>query len=306
MNNVLLTILTPTYNRAYILPKLYESLCVQKKDGYSFEWMIIDDESGDNTYELVNAWKHEKHDFIIEYFRQEHGGKHRALNKAFDLAKGKFIFIVDSDDTLTYNAVQLIDSWILEIKDNMQFAGVAGLRVSNDGRVWGGKVNFTQPYIDATDFERRKYNLAGDKAEVYRTDILKKFKYPEIQNEYFMTEDYCWMQIAAAGYKVRWYNKPIYVCEYLEDGLTNTGANSIAGHVKNYMGYCLYIKKCLELKPFCEKMIHFREYNRTMKKINKPIWNRGKDIQVSTVRYMGLLMFGIPIAYLIRKVRYRK
>ena len=36
-----LIIFTPTYNRAYILPKLYESLCVHTCQ--DFEWLIVDD-----------------------------------------------------------------------------------------------------------------------------------------------------------------------------------------------------------------------------------------------------------------------
>ena len=78
---MLLTIFTPTYNRAYILPKLYKSLCAQIESNDLFEWLIIDDASSDNTLELVNKWKAERHSFEIRYYRQEHGGKHRALNK---------------------------------------------------------------------------------------------------------------------------------------------------------------------------------------------------------------------------------
>ena len=49
-----LTIFTPTYNRTYVLPKLYESLCVQTCQ--DFEWLIVDDGSTDNTKELVDEW----------------------------------------------------------------------------------------------------------------------------------------------------------------------------------------------------------------------------------------------------------
>lgn len=305
MEKLMLTIFTPTYNRAFILPRLYMSLCEQRQDGYGFEWLIIDDESSDGTNELVENWKKES-SFEIRYFKQKHGGKHRALNKAFELAKGEFIFIVDSDDKLTDNAIPLINSWLKNIRDKHGFAGVAGLKVSNEGKIWGGDVGFLDSYVDATDFERRKYNLLGDKAEVYRVSLLKKFKFPEIQDEYFITEDYCWMQIAAEGYKLRWYNQPIYICEYLEDGLTNTGANSIIGHANNYKGYCLYIKKCIELKPFSEKMVHLKEYNRTAKTLKKTYKARVQDIQKSLVWYFAMCVFGIPIAYLIRKVRLRK
>ncbi|MGM9947032.1 glycosyltransferase family 2 protein [Floccifex sp.] len=301
--NRLLTIFTPTFNRGYILPKLYESLCNQEKDDFRFEWLIIDDDSDDNTAQLVENWKKENQNFDIRYEKQIHGGKHRAMNLAFDLAEGTFLFIVDSDDTLTFDAIKSVDKWLLTIINDKSFAGVSGLRVSTNGKIWGGSVKFSDEYVDATNFERDKFGLIGDKAEIYRTDILKKFKFPEIPGEYFITEDYCWMQIAAAGYKLRWFNHPIYVCEYLDDGLTKKGANSYMGHISNYTGYCLYIKKCLELKPFTTKMQHLREFNKTMRLLNVNYKNRCKEINISFFRYLFLTVFGIPLSFAIRKVK---
>lgn len=72
-----LTIFTPTYNRAYILNKLYESLCVQTCQ--DFEWLIVDDGSTDNTKELVDEWIGEGR-IAIRYVYQQNGGKQRAYN----------------------------------------------------------------------------------------------------------------------------------------------------------------------------------------------------------------------------------
>ena len=49
-----ITVFTPTYNRAYILPKLYESL--KKQTCMNFEWLIIDDGSTDDTSEVVKTY----------------------------------------------------------------------------------------------------------------------------------------------------------------------------------------------------------------------------------------------------------
>ena len=50
---MLISFLTPTFNRAYTLRQLYDSLCKQlKKD---FEWIVVDDGSTDNTEQLVQA-----------------------------------------------------------------------------------------------------------------------------------------------------------------------------------------------------------------------------------------------------------
>ena len=100
-----ITILTPTYNREKLLHKLYKSLCNQKdKD---FEWIVVDDGSNDNTDEYIETIQ-KKADFPIRYYKKNNGGKHTALNYGCQYVKTKLVFIVDSDDTLTDDAILTI------------------------------------------------------------------------------------------------------------------------------------------------------------------------------------------------------
>ena len=104
MSNI--TVLTPTYNRGELLKKLYNSLCKQKcKD---FEWLIVDDGSIDDTYACVEQIK-KIADFPISYYKKENGGKHTALNYAYQFIKNPLTFIVDSDDFLTPDAISCIE-----------------------------------------------------------------------------------------------------------------------------------------------------------------------------------------------------
>ena len=64
-SDVLLTIFTPTYNRGYVLGKLYESLC--KQTCFKFEWLIVDDGSEDDTSAKVKKWMKENDKFKIRY-----------------------------------------------------------------------------------------------------------------------------------------------------------------------------------------------------------------------------------------------
>lgn len=97
------TVFTPTYNRGYTLYRLYESLKSQRT--IDFEWMIVDDGSTDNTCQLVEKWIREERNFSIRYIKKENGGKPRAINYGIQYAKGRFFFIVDSDDFLLPDAV---------------------------------------------------------------------------------------------------------------------------------------------------------------------------------------------------------
>lgn len=236
----MITILTPTYNRAYILHKAYESLV--RQTSHDFEWIIIDDGSNDNTEELVLSWVAEQHQFPIIFSKQENGGKHRAVNNGVKLAKSDYVLILDSDDYLTNDAVQKIHQWISQTAHIEDICGVVGFRGFEDGKPLGNALD--NEYIDITSLERIKYKITADKAEVYKTKILKEFPFPEFEGENFIRESSSWDRIASAGYKLRYYSDVIYICEYINDGLTkNTTSKTYA---KNFQGflYCtkLYLK----------------------------------------------------------------
>lgn len=226
-----ITVFTPTYNRAYTLKKLYDSL---KKQSYkNFEWLIYDDGSIDNTRELIKRF--EKEDIIkIRYYYSENYGKHVAINRATDLANGELFFIVDSDDYLTDNSLQLIVKVWTSIPTNksQHYIGVGGRRLLLNRS--NKRFNFNTEYYDA---DAIKFNLIDkniqDKAEVYRTDVLKMYKFPEFNGENFMTEAVVWYKVAQDGYKIRWFNEDIYVCEYLDDGLTANFYNKRIGSIRS-------------------------------------------------------------------------
>lgn len=99
-----ISIFTPTYNRAYILGALYESL--RKQTCLDFEWIIVDDGSTDNTEELCHRFYSDL--FPIHYFKIPNHGKHVAINFGIQKALGEWFFIVDSDDQLPEHSIENI------------------------------------------------------------------------------------------------------------------------------------------------------------------------------------------------------
>lgn len=253
----MITIFTPVYNRANIIGNLFQSLLNQTC--YDFEWLIIDDGSKDSIADAVQYWiKDNNIPFKIRFYQQKNGGKHRAINRGVQYAKGDAFFIVDSDDILIENAVELICGWWKDVEAVDSLAGIAGLRANLKGEPIGGKPLFKK-YIDANNIERKKYGLWGDKAEVYKTSVLKRNPFPEFEGENFLTEAVVWDKIAHDGFKIRWYNKVIYLCEYLEGGLTRRGWE-LCG--ENPRGWGYYIKqKCIFYKlNDSERIVQYLEY----------------------------------------------
>lgn len=214
---MLITVFTPVFNRAHLISRLYESLCRQTcKD---FEWLVVNDGSTDNIDELMQRFIGEDK-INIRYFKQPNGGKHRAINRGVREAHGEMFFIVDSDDYLTDDAVEWVTKESSHIIDDKQFVGISGLRIRPNGTsiVSGMETEFI---YDTTLDIRFKHKITGDLAEVYKTEVLRKFPFPEFEGEKFCPEALVWNRIASSSAKIRLFNKPIYVCEYLNDGLTS-------------------------------------------------------------------------------------
>ncbi|HBK82715.1 MAG TPA: glycosyltransferase family 2 protein [Flavobacterium sp.] len=210
----MITIFTPTFNRAYLLNRVYQSILAQTNN--TFEWIIVDDGSIDDTEQLVQTFLLEQK-IAITYHKQENKGKHFAINKGVQLANGSLFLILDSDDVLPNDTVEFLLSNYAQIIDDSTIGGIAGRRNTADGTIVGSN-NFNKLISNSIDI-RYKYKVTGDLVEVFKTEVLKEIPFPEIENEKFCPEVLVWNRIAQK-YNLLFINKGIYTTEYLPDGLT--------------------------------------------------------------------------------------
>lgn len=217
---MLITIFTPAYNRAKLLTRLYESLIVQTLQ--DFEWVIVDDGSLDNTENTVKEFIEESKITIV-YFKQENSGKHIAINKGVNLAKGELFFIVDSDDFLPRNALEIIIEKYNSYKNIEDIAGVCGRKGFSKDKVIGNNSVNNDIFCNSLDI-RYKHNVKGDLSEVIKTDVLRQFPFPKINDEKFLTEGLVWFRIAKK-YKFLFFSDIVYIAEYQDDGLSKASFN---------------------------------------------------------------------------------
>lgn len=267
-----ITVFTPTYNRVKYIDRLYKSLL--KQSYKNFEWLVVDDGSTDNTEEKYNEIK--KQGLIdLTYIKVPNGGKHRAINVGIKKAKGELFFIVDSDDFLLPKSLEKIVEVEKTITKKCDLAGVVGLKGYSEYEITG--TTFDGEYRDLLIFDRKKNSITGDKAEVFYTKILKKYSFPEYENENFVPEAVVWNKMAFDGYKLRYFNDIIYICEYLEDGLTK---NIEKKYLNNPNGFYLYIQQLLKINEdnifekikyasyYCKIMKNKYDLNEISKKLN--------------------------------------
>lgn len=218
MKHPFITILTPTYNRASLLPRLFDSLLRQtSKD---FEWIVVDDGSTDDTREVVANLKEKCGGaFPMGYVYKANGGKHMAINIGAERARGELLFIADSDDLLTDDALETVANSWHDISDDKSFAGIAGLDIAMDTREVIGS-GLPQEHIDCNAIDiRYRHHVTGDMKEVFRTEVLREFPFPEFTGERFCPEQLVWFRMAWR-YRLRYINKPIYIADYQPDGIT--------------------------------------------------------------------------------------
>lgn len=228
----MITVLTPTYNRAYILSRAFESLC--KQTDMRFEWVVVDDGSKDNTTEVLKEFA-AKAPFEIRAFYQENAGKHAASNKGAEVAKGEWLIVLDSDDALTPDAIQTIYEKIGKYSQD-DYTGICFRRADFDGHIIGQKLDHANDTLIMGPAEAGK-TFQGDLVYVFKTKTLLAVPFPIIKAEKFVPEAYIWNKIGKLGKIVFFHKKYVLFCEYLADGYS---ANFKKNLRSNPRGFLLY------------------------------------------------------------------
>ena len=232
----LVTFFTPTYNRAHILHRCYESLCAQKS--FNFNWLIIDDGSSDGTEDIVRKWITEEDRFPIAYRYKENGGLHTAFNYAVEMADTELFVCFESDDVFTPDAMSIIEkTWGSVLDSNC--VGFITLCKDMNGNLIGSRF----PEEMRTVLYRDHRQIApGDKQYVFRTEALKKvFPMPSFPGEKFFDPKYRFFALDEIG-PLAVTNEVFDLVDYQPGGLTNTmmrqyynSPNSFAEYRKLYM-----------------------------------------------------------------------
>ena len=240
-----LTIFTPTYNRAHLLPRLYESLCRQScKD---FCWLVVDDGSADNPRELVQGWIAEQR-LPIRYEYKTNGGMHTAHNVAYRIIDTELNTCIDSDDYMPDDAVEKILHCWAE-KGSNSVSGLVGLDAMADGNIIGTPFPTDRERMTLTDFYHR--GGRGDKKLVYRTDVMQALpEYPEFEGEKYVGLGYKYM-LADLQMPLLALNEPLVIVEYQPDGSSNTMWKQYGS---NPHGFSFLRRETMKYHPyFCER-----------------------------------------------------
>lgn len=293
-----LAIVTPTYNRANLLHIAYQSL--EDQTVKDFVWYIVDDGSSDNTQQVV-ADIIDKASFKVIYHKKKNGGKHSALNSAYSLLNEELTLILDSDDALTENAVETVLHDYISIKDDKTICGLGYLRLDKSSNQTIGVPYTADGIIDTFTNQRINNNTWGDKCEVFKSEIFKKYPFPEFEGENFVSESVVWCKMSL-DYKMKFMNKGVYICDYQTGGLSDGVHKRLFNNPKGASAcYLSMSSKQVKLKYRIKYTIAYTVYSLAAK-----IKLKQQFKQVSSKLLYMLTFLPSWFIYLHKKRRYKK
>lgn len=292
----MVTVVIPNYNHSKYLKQRIESILEQ--DYNEFEIIILDDNSTDNSVEIIESFRNESKIKDIIVNRDNSGSVFRQWRKAFEIAKGNYLWIAESDD---YASKDFLSKTIPIMEKNPNI----GILYTNSYVVKNEKI-----VSDFSTIRNKNYQtqLWSESFYMSGTEFLKKFMSGgcAINNASCTVMKSClfndWSYLENFKYHGDWavYNKileksDIYYfnepLSYYRDHEKNISKQSIKNfsthieHFKIYNSYYQTLNSKLEKSLFIKKISYsvlpilivspnrLMLYN-TFSKINKDLLNK--------------------------------
>lgn len=292
------TVVTPTYNRAHTLYRVFNSL--QEQDYKDFEWLVIDDGSTDNTEELIKEYS-QIAKFTVRYVRQEHAGKFKAVNLSYSLVNTPYIINLDSDDAFLPNGLSTImNAWDMVPKDKYDKTWcVTGRCLDFNTKELVGDP-FPKNINDLNSIQQRKVlmNISGEKHSCRRMDIVSKFPFPDFPDTGKLVPNMAWLRINS-----------LYDQFCIDDPISLYYQNSPDSLAKcpskeRRLGYYYYAIMCIN--DYFYQFRYNPEVRMSFIHISRCGWKAGKStleiLQAINNPFRKLLVLScMPISYLYNK-----
>lgn len=233
------TVFTPTFNRAHVLRRCYQSILEQSRD--DIEWLVIDDGSTDNTIDVIKKFQNENK-IKITYIYQKNSGKQAAWNTAVENANGEYFIGLDSDDALVAGSINKLLS-IKAVFDDEEIIGIRATSVNSETLKPNNYYLFNEDKKSLW-FEEFRSGLRGERIDFLKTKLLHKYLYPVAPGINFIPEVWFYSTVAREYY---FYYSSIPVRVFFDDEAINRlSRSSIKKHA---VGHYISRKALLDNIP---------------------------------------------------------
>ncbi len=283
MNNLILSIIIPVYNTENYIEQCLNSILCQKVENY--EIICINDGSTDRSEEKVKKIQNQHKD-KIKYFCKENSGVSETRNFGLKMAKGKYIWFVDSDDYIEKDKLkEVFDSLISEKKDIFML----GYNYVNEN---GKVIKRVKPYDDKNRYDEILKN--GRFNNVWQLIILKDFiinNNIKFNSHYIIAEDMLFnLEMITKNPSIEFLNNYIYNYRDNNDSIMNNVSENkvykkIEDVISAYYRYFNYLKiwnKDDKVNRNLVSIKFFNMLNSEMKNIVK--LNKSKNEKIEIIK----------------------
>lgn len=296
-----ISIIIPVYNVEKYINRCIDSILNQTYKDY--ELILINDGSVDSSLEIIREYE-KKHSFI-KVVSTENCGPAITRNRGIDLAIGKYIMFIDSDD---YIDNDFLENYISN-SDGVDVV-IGGFRKVDDE-----KELFKRQLIDA---EFSKYIVTGPVCHLYRRELIKNVKFldtemsediyfnirvyelnPRIKSIEYVGYNYYTNPNSISNTKHKGFNDKIDFTGFVKELMSNNIENKEMHEyfiIRYIIWYLLYSGKETSSKCFYEHYINYFSWikkNISNYKKNKYIrFNgpKGEDRKVGKIVYIFMLL----------------
>lgn len=211
----LVSIYTCVYNGERTLHRVFSSM--KKLDYPNIEHIIVDDGSTDRTSELIEQYIKEV-DYPVVLHKKANGGKHTALNIAWDLSKGFFTIQLDADDELLPHSISyLVDAYFSIPEDKRDdYWCVHGRCITQHGEFVGDAYPEDINCDDWQTAQNRASKCKGEKIGLEVRKYLSEYKFPQVLGVSYIPESTIWTQICKKY--GTWYTNEVVRVYYVGEG----------------------------------------------------------------------------------------
>lgn len=304
-------VVTPTYNRAKQLVRLYESLLAQTLSYDLFDWFVVDDGSVDNTSDLICELATVS-PFKIIYHRKENGGKHTAWKYAVEILSGSkeydYFVSIDSDDVLTEDALKVFLHHWKDIDQNSENVNILNARtklaegIDRPHKIYGNKDFIEDSYQNVTI-------KIGEQSE-----MITSFKVKDL-NIYLNIPDDFWLsdKVKFFSENIIWarngrITKSRYIKQYLRlvycdagNQISNNTKKGRVDHLYNYIvGYKYFLSENLDYMLRYQKkslLVDVIKYSAMCMLVGIPSGEAYDKLELKLLKFMYVALF--PFSLLV-------
>ncbi len=174
--NKLISVIVPIYNVEPYLKRCIDSIINQTYK--TIEIILVDDGSTDNSSKICDEYKNK--DKRIKVIHKKNGGLSSARNRGLDIAKGKYITFIDSDDYVDNDYIEYLYNLIKKYKTKMSIC-IARVKYEN-GKIIDKENNKEMLLNQKETLEKMLYQNdinVSSWAKMYDRNLFKKIRFPE-------------------------------------------------------------------------------------------------------------------------------